>query len=259
MNFILDEENYVHWLLENGTLGKSEKMSIRILVKYFKNLGYTETESVDAVIDFMSLNLSYFEESDWIVLVKRLAKLVYEQNQELVRVKSIEITKNEMKTILSVENQAYQRILYTLLVYKKVQNKIHKQSNQWFNGSLGEVFKMARVGGSKSTTTAQGRIIFELKEAGLIGLAKSVKSLNLKLEYLDLEYKEEDVLLTIDNFDDVIYDYYKHINQRVSRCKGCGKAILIKKSERRPRQYCTPCKKLANNQQSLNYYYKQKG
>lgn len=258
MNFILDEEGYAHWLLENGTLGKSEKMSIRILVKYFKSLGYNESESVDAVIDFMTLNLNYFEESDWIDLVKRLAKLVYKQNQELISVKSIEITKNEMNAILSVENQAYQRILYALLVHKKVQNKIHKQSNQWFNGSLGEVFKMARVGGSKSTTMAQGRIVFELKEAGLLGLAKSVKSLNLKLEYLDLEYSEDDVELVIDNFDDVIYDYYVYTKQRVSRCKMCGKAILIKKSERRPRQYCAPCKKLANNQQSLNYYYNKK-
>ena len=45
MNFILDERSYVKWLIENGTMGKSEKISIRLLLKYYRSLGFTEQEA----------------------------------------------------------------------------------------------------------------------------------------------------------------------------------------------------------------------
>lgn len=258
MNFILDERSYVKWLIENGTMGKSEKISIRLLLKYYRSLGFTEQEAKDELVEFMSLNMPFFKAHEWTTLIDRLATLVYEQEQELVSVTEVVISKREMEAILSMEDFDCQKILYMLLVYKKIQNQLHRHVNEWFNGSLGEVFKMARMSGKKSTTQAQGEMIYLLKEAGLIQLAKSLKSLNLKLSYMDLEppATEEDIALTITQFDDVIYDFYHYTGHRVVRCQMCGKMIRLKKGERKSRKYCVSCKRIAVNDKSSRCYHR---
>lgn len=255
MNFILDEYAYVKWLIENGTLGKSEKISIRILLKYYRSLGFTQSEAVDEVLEFMRLNLPMFKTHEWLSLIEKLSTLVYEQEQELVAVEQVVISVDEMNAILSVPSFDQQKILFMLLVYKKIQNQLHRQANEWFNGSLGEVFKLARMNGKKSTTQAQGEMIYQLKEAGLIQLAKSLKSLNLKLNYLDKEPPASDeVALVITQFDDVIYDFYLYTGHRVVRCQTCGKMIRLKKNERKSRKYCTPCRRIADNAKSSRCY-----
>lgn len=255
MNFILDEQAYVKWLIENGTLGKSEKISIRILLKYYRSLGFSQKEAEEEVVEFMSLNLPFFKPHEWNGLIEKLANLVYEQEQELVSVKEVLISKQEMDAILSIDDFDCQKILYMLLVYKKIQNQLHRHVNEWFNGSLGEVFKLARMSGTKSTTKAQGEMVYLLKEAGFIQLAKSLKSLNLKLNYLDLEVpQEDDVVLRITQFDDVIYEFYEYIGHRVARCQMCGKMIRLKKGERKSRKYCVSCKRIALNEKSSRCY-----
>lgn len=256
MNFILDEHAYVKWLIENGTLGKSEKISIRILLKYYRSLGFTQQEATEEVVEFMTLNLPFFKPHEWLPLIEKLSTLVYEQEQELVSVGEVVISKREMEAILSMDDFDAQKILYTLLVYKKIQNQLHRQPNEWFNGSLGEVFKLARMSGKKSTSHAQGEMIYQLKEAGFVQLAKSLKSLNLKLCYMDLEppATEEEIALVITQFDDVIYEFYEYTGHRVVRCQMCGKMIRLKKGERKSRKYCVSCKRIAANEKSSRCY-----
>lgn len=257
MNFILDEHAYVKWLIENGTLGKSEKISIRILLKYYRSLGFTQQEAIEEVVEFMSLNLPFFKAHEWMSLIEKLSTLVYEQEQELVSVGKVVVSKREMESILSVDDFDCQKILYMLLIYKKIQNQLHRQANEWFNGSLGEVFKMARMSGKKSTIQAQGEMVYQLKEAGLIQLAKSLKSLNLKLNYLDLEEPSEDeTALVITQFDDVIYEFYEYTGHRVVRCQMCGRMIRLKKGERKSRKYCISCKRIAANEKSSRCYHR---
>ena len=257
MNFILDEYAYVKWLIENGTLGKSEKISIRILLKYYRSLGFTQQEAIEEVVEFMSLNLPFFKAHEWMRLIEKLSTLVYEQEQELVSVDKVVVSKREMESVLSVDDFDCQKILYMLLIYKKIQNQLHRQANEWFNGSLGEVFKMARMSGKKSTIQAQGEMVYQLKEAGLIQLAKSLKSLNLKLNYLDLEEPSEDeTALVITQFDDVIYEFYEYTGHRVARCQMCGRMIRLKKGERKSRKYCISCKRIAANEKSSRCYHR---
>lgn len=260
MNFILDEKAYALWLIEHGTMGKSEKISIRILLKYYRHLGFAKEGAIEELVEFMRLNLPYFKPHEWLTLIENLATVVYEKEQDLVLVERIQITQSEMAAILSVSSFTAQKILYMLLIYKKIQNAISKQANDWFSGSLGELFKAARIGGRQSTVQAQCQMIYELKEAGLVELAKRLKNLNFRLTYLQLEpdVEQDPVVLEITNFSDVIYDFYHYLNHRVVRCQTCGKMIKLKKKERASRKYCTTCKQIAINEKATNYYYRQK-
>ena len=58
MKFILDELAYALDLLKNGTIGKSEKISIRILLKYFRSLGLTKEQAIEDLFEFMTANIS---------------------------------------------------------------------------------------------------------------------------------------------------------------------------------------------------------
>lgn len=260
MKFILNEKEYALGLIESGSMGKSEKISIRIMIKYYRSLGLTKEQAIEDMLEFMRLNLSYFKQHEWETLVKNMANVVYDHEQDLVVVEAIYITKKEWEVIQSVESLTVQKVLYMLLVYKKVQNCISKQKNEWFNGSLGEVFKSARVGGKDATVQAQGRIIHSLKELGYIDLAKSLKSLNLKLNYLDLEIDPEtdEIEMTLTNFSDPIFEFYKKLGYRVVRCEKCGKMIRLKKKERASRKYCPPCREIAYSERSLRSYHRLK-
>ena len=185
MKFILNEKEYVTDLFKNQTLGKSEKISIRLLLKHYHAAGYSKNEAIEAVLDFMNLCISHFKAYEWEALVEYYAKMVYKmENPTLIEIKSVKIYQSEWESILSLEDERFRRILYTLLVYKKVQNQMTTQQNEWFYGNLSEIFKTAKISGKHATVTAQCEAIYQLKELGFISLAKSIKSLNLKLNYI---------------------------------------------------------------------------
>lgn len=261
MKFILDERQYALDLLENGTIGKSEKISIRILLKYYRSLGLTQDQAVADLFEFMSTSVSHFKKSDWEDLVNHYATSVYKsENSDLVCVKEVIITKSEWETLLSVEDEKKQRLLYCLLVYKKAQNEMNHQFNEWFYGNLSEIFKMAKISGRYATVHAQCMTIYELKEAGYLSLAKSIKSLNLKLNYIEptADLEEERIAFVVKNFEDVLYEYYLARQIRAVRCGICHKAIKLKKNERTNRKYCRSCQQIAKNKRSSESYHRQK-
>ena len=261
MKFILDERQYALDLLENGTIGKSEKISIRILLKYYRSLGLTKDQAIADLFDFMATSVSHFRKSDWEDLVNHYATSVYNSDKaDLVCVKEVVITKSEWDTLLSVEDEKKQRVLYCLLVYKKVQNEMNHQYNEWFYGNLSEIFKMAKISGRYATVHAQCMTIYELKEAGYLSLAKSIKSLNLKLNYIEPTegLTDESVAFVVRNFEDVLYEYYLERQIRTVRCEICHKAIKLKKNERTNRKYCRSCQQIAKNKRSIQSYHRQK-
>lgn len=261
MKFILDELAYALDLLKNGTIGKSEKISIRILLKYFRSLGLTQEQAIEDLFAFMSSCMPHFKKSDWEDLVSHYATQVYEsEHSELVCVKQVQIMQSEWDTLMKVEDEKQQRVLYCLLVYKKVQNEMKQQFNEWFYGNLSEIFKMAKITGRYATVKAQCSMIYELKEAGYLSLAKSIKSLNLKLNYIrDPKLEDADsIAFVVENFEDVLYEYYQQIGIRTVRCDICHKAIKLKKNERSTRKYCRSCQQIAKNQRSMESYHRQK-
>ncbi len=254
MKFILDERAYVEQLLSENTIGKSEKISIRLLIKHYRSIGLSKEESIVAMVEFMSLTVPQFKEFQWKQTIERLANVVYENEQELIVVDKVEITQNELDFITSIEDNRQQKVLFCLLVYKKVQNKMHKQENEWFNGSLSEIFKMAKISGKHGTVAAQCKMIYDLKELGAISLAKSVKSLNLKLNFLESQEKpQSEMAMTITDFRDVVFFYCQLIGERVVQCQHCGKMIKLKKNERSSRKYCTTCKKVINSEKVARF------
>ena len=259
MKFILDEKAYVNELFEHKTMGKSEKISIRLLLKYFRSLGLTKEDAISELVLFMKANLPQFKEFQWKTTINHLATLVYDNEQELIVVDKVFITKRELETILAFDDFKQQRVLFCLLVYKKVQNVMNKQENQWFSGSLSEVFKMARINGKSGTIDAQCRMVYEFKEAGLVTLAKRIKSLNLHLNYIDLNIDENsEIAMVIEDFNDVVYYLYKHLGERVVQCQQCGRMIKLKKNERASRKYCQSCKKITNNEKVARFRERQK-
>lgn len=261
MKFILDELAYALDLLKNGTIGKSEKISIRILLKYFRSLGLTKEQAIEDLFSFMEVNINHFRRYDWEDLVNHYATSVYESEySDLVCVKQVEIMQSEWDLLMSVEDEKQQRVLYCLLVYKKVQNAMKHQYNEWFYGNLSEIFKMAKISGRYATVKAQCSMVYELKEAGYLGLAKNIKSLNLKLNYIapNTPDEEDSVAFVVENFEDVLYEYYQAKGVRVVCCDICKKVIKLKKNERSTRKYCRSCQSIAKNKRSLDSYHRQK-
>lgn len=260
MKFILDELAYALELIENQTIGKSEKISIRILLKYYRSLGLVKEQAIQDVLSFMASCVPHFRKTDWDDLVEHYAKQIYEaETCELVCVKQVEIMKSEWDLLMSVEDEKKRRVLYCLLVYKKVQNAMTRQYNDWFYGNLSEIFKMAKITGRYATVHAQCLTVYDLKEAGYLSLAKSIKSLNLKLNYIAHEPTEEDpVAFVVSNFKDVLYEYYQQSGVRVVRCHLCQKSVKLKKNERVTRKYCPSCQQIAKNKRSIDSYYRQK-
>lgn len=256
MKFILDEAAYVNELIETKSLGKSYRISIRLLLKYLQNQGMEKDEAIRFVRSFILDCLPSSKWSEWETLTGRLADLVYENPLPMVKVERVVIDSEELETILSAPTFDEQKVLYCLLVYKKVQNQMSSQTNDWFTGSLGEIFQMARITGKKANVVSQCELINRLKEAGYLDLAKSIKNLNLKLNYLHHEPKDEAMVIT--HFEDVIHDFYAYLGHRVVRCQYCGKMIKLKKKERASKRYCPVCVKIRNHDRVKEHRLRQK-
>ena len=256
MKFILDEAGYVEELIQTKSLGKSYRISIRLLLKYLQNQGMGKEEAILYVRTFILDCLPSSKWSEWETLTTQLAELVYNNPLPMVKVERVVLDQEELDTILSAPTFDEQKVLYCLLVYKKVQNQMSGQANEWFTGSLGEIFQMARITGKKATVVSQCELVNRLKEAGYLDLAKSIKNLNLKLNYIHHHPQNEAFVIT--QFDDVIYDLYAYLGHRVVRCRYCGRMIRLKKHERASKQYCPSCAKIRNHDRVKKHRLKQK-
>ncbi len=238
MKIILNEKKVVEDALKYGKIdNKKPTTTIRLLIKYFYSQGKNKDEVRSLIEDFMKNNYKGFNIVKWNKQLDRMVKPNKYQNYDLFVVDDVLISKNEIKRISNIQNYRLEKIAFILLAYAKIYNQMNKTDSNWVNSELKDIFSDAKIAISSES---QAKMIYKLKELGLVDVSKKVDCTNIKVLFVDSSIKEEDILIRINNFKNFIYEYCRLKGEKIIECSECG--CLIKKTSG-TRKYCKECGK----------------
>lgn len=254
---VFDEKKYAEDIISNNKYNtiKTQGRERCILVRYLTSLGYSieDIKNVLAKIPMSGGEFLSANEKDII-----FSKIIDKANQfEFITDISVTIYKNEIDTILSVEDEYARNLLFVYLVYYKWASQIkHLQFYSRHNDAImvlennSDIWKLAGL--SKLRVADRYRLCNNLFTLGLYKI-DNFKSHNYI--YIPFAQNSGEVAFTIKNYDNILGELFLYSSpNQYKRCCVCGTVI---KKTRSPKKYCTSCaykeniRKTKENKKSL--------
>lgn len=241
---ILNEELYA----KNLILGKNTELTspmkkIGYISRYnFHVLKKNDKENYDSVVSWMSLHQKNFEESSYSNAISRAIQ--YAKKHPFYVVEGVNITKNELQTVKSLDDIRKEKILFVLLCMAKFQMLAFGYTDGLVKYNITELCKMARV---SISADEREYILHDILVKGLISCPKKNDTNCLFINFIEENGENEFCLSEID-YQELAYRYLKWKNKSgFRRCITCGRLFLSKY----PSKKC----KICNETDEIDYIW----
>ena len=239
MPVVLNEKKQAEYIIEKGEVGNKPTSTLFLLAKYYRQKeNLNKEQTFNKLNEFMEKNYKNYNSTTWEDIIEDISKKA--NKYPLREIDYIEITKSEIDTIRNICNIKYEKLLFTMLCYAKLYNKISDKNNGWVNTDIKEIFRVARV----SVRYKNDKFLYlnDLETASLISFSNKNDNLNLRVAFVD---NDSETVLKIDDFRELGYEYLNYIGDgKFIRCE-CCKRLIRKKSNKQ--KYCTDCYKRINS------------
>lgn len=241
---ILNEKKEAERILENGALSNQPNLTLLILAKYYtaKDIDREQTEA--KLNEFMVQNQRNYNPVLWYEKISKITSqaIGYVKRRKedgleniLIKIERIHITLKELNAIKNLKSIRLEKLAFTLLVYAKINNQIKENMKYWVNDELKDIFSDANM---TDGIKAQDALLHKLIESGYVEPAHKVDSKSMRVLFSD---DSDEIVLTITDFEDFIFDYLTWRGENVKKC-GCGERRFLVKSN--SQKYCKKCKKI---------------
>lgn len=246
--FKYKERDYAKEILNNGFTSKHILTELKILAKYYKELGYKEDELKDLICNFCKENLNGYNHAIHFRVINSAINHANDDKNKLMQIDKIDITKSELEYIDKLDiTHEQKRVIFTLLVMTKLSKeytrlKDHEiKSNEFYFGKhnkyreLVSTSKISFDKRKKSLIKNIHDLIRLFHEKGIVEIRVNG---NIKLLFMyDIE-ECENVEIVVDDYGVIgfYYDLYYEEN-RVKKCEECGRLIKAYNTQK----YCNEC------------------
>ena len=165
----------------------------------------------------MIANYKSYNAVKWDLVLEKISNQA--SKYPLVQVNFVCITKHELETIQEIKSKPMQRIAFTLLCLAKFYDSVNEKNNDWVNSKINDIFNVAHVQIPKNKKPL---ILNDLRKLGLIEYSAKVDNVNVNVQFVD---NESEVILQIDDFRDLGYEYALYCGENFIRCRECGKLV----------------------------------
>lgn len=250
MSVVLNEVKEAERILEYGEVGSKPTATLFLLAKYFrqkKNMNKEQTIS-----ELNSFMIHYYKNYNpvlWEDVIEDISKKAVKY--PLREIEHVKITHKEIETINMVSRLPHRKLLFTMLCYAKLYNKISENNNGWINTDIKEIYRVSRV--TVKHREDKFLILNDLERDGLISFSKKNDNLNIKVNFVDSE-SLDDIAMIIEDFRELGYEYLNYVKDGTFiRCNECNRLIRINNIGGRPKKYCNFCAKQIQKEQMRNY------
>jgi len=244
---IFSEKKYAEKLLENGFSKFMYFPDLVVLARYYKYLGQKRSQIYDSLIIFCK---KYNREFNEILYYNKIKRAMRSADKYFLRCgNSINITKSEMQTILSVDDYKKQKILFVALAIAKYfkKNKTIKNpkppteysDNYYMHIKLTNILKIAKVNISKKERYA---LFYFLKNEDFIS-ETSVGSIQVNFvnedSPIEVKIKDMDKIISFFPFycENCGKKYDPIFKQRHRMCEECYRIYRQKREGDRLKKY----------------------
>ena len=248
MPVVLNEKKQAEYIIEKGEVGNKPTSTLFLLAKYYRQKeNLNKEQTFNKLNEFMEKNYKNYNSATWEDIIEDISKKA--NKYPLREIDHIEITKSEIDTIRNVCNIKYEKLLFTMLCYAKLYNKISDKNNGWVNTDIKELFRVARV----PVRYRNDKFLYlnDLETAGLISFSNKNDNLNLRVTFID---NDSETILRVEDFRELGYEYLNYIGDgKFIRCKCCKMLVRKKSNNDRSTKYCNNCAKEVQNRQKYEW------
>lgn len=235
MPVVLNEKKQAEYIIEKGEVGNKLTSTLFLLAKYYRQKeNLNKEQTFNKLNEFMEKNYKNYNSATWEDIIEDISKKA--NKYPLREIDYIEITKSEIDMIRNVCDIKYEKLLFTMLCYAKLYNKISDKNNGWVNTDIKELFRVARV----SVRYRNDKFLYlnDLETVGLISFSNKNDNLNLRVTFIN---DSNERVLKVDDFRELGYEYLNYIGDgKFIRCD-CCKRLSRKLSKNM--KYCNECSK----------------
>lgn len=256
---IFNEVEYGKYLYENSNnkdlLPKIYNIKeLTVLAKYFRwILKLPEDEVKKKLIQFCNINYIGFDSDIKYQEINKVMEDAYKT--EIRSCNGVPITTNEWDKILLVEDEKGRKILFVMLAiakFNRLNPVIYEEEDEVIYTDMRlrcylktkDLFRLAKT--SYRDINEYYKNYEEYIGKGLLDLIPSNRPKHI-LNFGDLEPREEDILATIIDMDNLM-EVYKKLSEveNMKQCKKCGR-WFEDKSDKRALLLCEGCRKRQND------------
>jgi hypothetical protein len=274
-----NEKKYVDKILKNGFINKFYLSQLKVLGKYYKDIGFKNKEIKERIYKFCEKYIQEFNRAKYFKTINSVMNYLNKKTSNLVVIEEVKINEFEINYINKLNlDYDFKKLLFTILVFNKL-NKIeykirtgnNLESNYFISNELHKDIQKSS-GINKNIDFDDYVFLF-----GMDGLVTSTHKGRFYLNFVDDIEKEFDNQCNSENsdkYDDeyinkskdlIIFDYnnigcyfdvYNNKKNNFIKCNVCG--MFIKKTSN-SRKYCEDCsieiqKKHDRNYQKVKYH-----
>ena len=254
LGVIHNEQIVADKVLNDKVLIVSMSSTIDILIKYYylKNRDINKLELLYTIFNNLKeCNIDSFNPNKCEELITTRIDRFYktvrkfgDENIKLNIVDKVVITKAEVAFINSYEDKKVQNILFIMLVYAKITNKLNNNDSYWINQSLTNITKEAKLTDKKRKT----EVFHGLYLDQAISAGNKVGKVSIKVNYA-YEDSEEEIVIT--DFDGCVHYWLQYKGEKWKRCEECGK--WVKQSKNNINKYCKECRNIRDLERQIKY------
>lgn len=256
------EKTYAEDIVNKGFVTNNVNFELRILAKYYKELGHKPKEREELIYKFCEDNLDGYNRVTHFKMINNALNYGRKKDNKLIEIDEIHITKSELATIDNIElDHEHKKVAFTLLVLDKLNKKVQEikygeqvNNEHYFGGEEKYYRELKRLSKiplhrRKDTKNIQDLI----KDLSELDIVQPTTRGMIKLSFIYDIPKDNEVVLTMNRYDNIgyYYDYYVGRN-KVKPCEKCDSLITGKNNKTK---YCSDCAKFKKNEQNKGYYH----
>ncbi len=246
LGLILNEKKVADEIIKNNNMIEQPFNCINILIKYYylQNRDVTKLDLLYKILGDLDRCMGdKYKKSQWEDSVTKKIDIFFkgikkygDENVKLSEIDNIAITKEECCRIKEIENKKIQKVMFIMLVYSKATNKLNSNDSYWFNQSITNIMKEAKITNKNEKTS----ILYYLNSNGYITDNARIDRIGFRVNYA---YEESESEIVITDFDECIHYWLMYMGERWKRCSECGKWIRINGRKDNRKKYCKECSK----------------
>lgn len=238
---------------EVGVVSPTPYKEITLLAKYYREKGYSKTETEQLITQLLEKKMDNFLKAQWEEDIEKKVKKVFKEEKSLIKIDRVYITKEEIEQLHKLEDRKERKLLFTLMCLARFNNLCYGNTyNKVYNKSS-EVTKLSNIRGVVKTDL--NKTYYSLRVKGLIDFFGKGEEYN-KIVVKCLHESDNVILevFSLENLGNLIENELKiRYDSGYKRCEECGKAYKPKNNRNK---YCTACAKIVKNNQNKGYYSK---
>lgn len=232
MRITINEREIINSALNEGVIDNKTSKTIFPLIKHYLDIGFSKKEVFIEIDSFLSKNYKNYKKDKWEDVLIGWINSQSKKDCTILEIKEISITKSEIEFIHKLNNKVFEKLAFVYLVYSKIYNIKNKTDLYWVNSSRRDIFEDAKI------TASVQKQCYMVNDLIALGVIENSYSNTKGSKRVCFASDSDEVVLTITDFRNYVYEYLKWCGEEYIECDSCSILTSLTSNNKK---YCQPC------------------